>query len=162
MKKGFLIAAGIVLVIAIVFRKQLSDWFTVPAAAGLDSFQGAPRGITSVVHDNGQVLGESIAGVDRKTGTMYVNVPMIDKMKLGKDEIFFIMLHEMGHMVLQTSDEKAVDRWAHKEYLRRGYSPKKSVYALTNILRFNKREDFDRSMAQLNRAQLYDNGQKNI
>lgn len=161
MKKGFLIAAGIVLVVVIVFRKQLSDWLTMPAAE-LDSFQGAPRGITSVVHDNGQVLGESIAGVDRKTGTMYVNVPMVDKMKLGKDELVFIMLHEMGHMVLQTSDERAVDQWAHREYLRRGYSPKKSVYALTNILRFNKREDFDRSMAQLNRAQLYDNGQKNI
>ncbi len=116
------------------------------------------RGITAIVHDNGRILKGSIAGVDRETGVMYLNAPMVRMMGLSKDAIFFIMLHEMGHLVLQTSDEKEVDAWAHREYLRRGYSPRQSIFALTRILRFNKREDFERGMAQLERAKKFDNG----
>jgi hypothetical protein len=113
------------------------------------------RGITAIKDDDGRLKG-SIAGVDRETGIMYLNRSMIDSMRLPKDVVFFIMLHEMGHLVLQTSDEVKVDQWAHDEYLKRGYSLKQSVFALTKILRFNSQEDFIRAKAQLARAQHFD------
>jgi hypothetical protein len=116
----------------------------------------AQRGITQIIEDDGTVLKGSIAGVDHKTGVMFLNRPMID-MKLTKDQVFFIMLHEMGHLVLGTRDEEAVDEWAHREYLKRGYSLKQSVYALTRILRFNRDEDLRRANAQYRRALAYDN-----
>lgn len=115
------------------------------------------RGITSIVEDDGSVLKGSIAGVDHKTGVMFINRPLIDTMGLSEDVVFFIMLHEMGHLVLQTRDEMAVDRWAHDQYLKAGYSLKQSVYALTRILRFNKEEDLARANAQYQRALAYDN-----
>lgn len=115
------------------------------------------RGITDIVEDDGRILKGSIAGVDHKTGVMFINKPLIDAMKLTKDQVYFIMLHEMGHLVLQTKDEMAVDRWAHEQYLKAGYSLKQSVYALTRILRFNKGEDLARANAQYQRALAYDN-----
>jgi hypothetical protein len=114
------------------------------------------RGVTSIVQDDGSLLGGSVAGVNRETGVMYINKPLVDSMQLSKEVLLFIMLHEMGHMVLQTSDEVAVDEWAHKEYLKRGYSLKQSVYALTQILRFSKDEDYIRANLQLQRAKQYD------
>lgn len=114
------------------------------------------RGITAVIHDDGSVLGGSIAGVDRETGEMFINKPMIDHMQLSKDALFFIMLHESAHLELQTDDEEAVDAHAHAEYLRRGYSLKESVFALTRILSFSKPEDIRRANKQLIRAQHYD------
>lgn len=114
------------------------------------------RGITAIIEDDGTILGGSIAGVDRETGEMFLNRPMIEAMQLSKDAIFFIMLHENAHLELQTDNEEAVDAHAHAEYLRRGYSLKESVFALTRILSFSKPEDIRRANAQLIRAQHYD------
>lgn len=114
------------------------------------------KGITAIIHDDGTVLGGSIAGVDKYTGEMFLNKPLIDRMQLSKDAIFFIMLHEQKHLELQTDDEEAVDAAAHEEYLKRGYSLKESVFALTRILSFGKPEDIRRANAQLIRAKHFD------
>lgn len=124
---------------------------------GTDFFGGkSPRGITKIIPDDGTRLKGNIAGVNRHTGEMYINMPLVKQRGITKDQLFFIMLHEMGHMKLQTSDEVAVDEWAHKEYMSRGYSLKESMTALTRVLRFNKEEDYIRGEAQLRRAQQYD------
>lgn len=114
------------------------------------------KGITAIIEDDGRVLGGSIAGVHPETGRLFINKPLAQQMQLNADVMFFIMLHEMGHLALQTDDEAAVDAWAHREYMKRGYSLKQSVFALTRILRFSKPEDIKRANAQLLRAQHFD------
>lgn len=118
------------------------------------------RGITAVIIDDGSKLKGNIAGVNPQTGKMYLNGPLIRQMRLSKDVILFIMLHEMGHLVLQTDNEEAVDRWAQEEYMKRGYSLKQSVFALTKILRFDKPEDLRRANNQLTRAMFFDQNNK--
>ncbi|MFZ1807953.1 MAG: hypothetical protein WAU36_12045 [Cyclobacteriaceae bacterium] len=150
MQRG-LIISGIAVLLLIV-------WLGVRnRKKGTDFFGGSsPRGITKLIQDDGRKLKGNIAGVNRHTGEMYINMPLVKQRGITKDQLFFIMLHEMGHMKLQTSDEVAVDEWAHKEYMSRGYSLNQSVTALTQVLRFNKEEDYIRGEAQLRRAQAYD------
>jgi|GEM_PF-2369850 len=100
-------------------------------------------------------LGDTPAAVNRKTGVVYINARL--KGQLTKDQWFFILLHEQGHLVLQTTDEKAVDAWAFDEYVKRGYKLSESVYALTKVLNFSTPEHFERAENQLKRAQQYDN-----
>lgn len=119
----------------------------------------------------------SIAAVSRATGEMFLNMPMIQQLKAAGiidkegEVLTFIMLHEAGHVVLNTSDEKAVDNWAFWQYVNAGNplscfswgvnggtkSLKKSIYALTRILKFEKAEDFERARLQLERALKFDN-----
>lgn len=118
----------------------------------------------------------SIAAVSRSTGQMFLNIPMIQQLKAAGiidkegEVLTFIMLHEAGHVALDSSDEKAVDDWAFWQYVNSGNplscfvwgctasekSLKKSVYALTRILKFDKAEDFERARLQLERALKYD------
>lgn len=119
----------------------------------------------------------SIAAVSRTTGQMFLNMPMIQQLKAAGvidkegEVLTFIMLHEAGHVALDTSDEKAVDDWAFWQYVNSGNplscfawgvncgsrSLKKSIYALTRILKFEKAEDFERATLQLERALKFDN-----
>lgn len=137
------------------------------------------RGITAIVEvseSNFPDIKGSIAAVRRSDGTMYLNMTMISSLKqegiIDKEGhiLTFIMLHEAGHVVLDTTDELAVDDWAFWNYVkssgplgcfawgsRGNKSLKKSVYALTRILKFDKAEDFQRAARQLQRALKYDN-----
>jgi len=137
------------------------------------------KGITAIVEVTEssfpQIKG-SVAAVRRSDGTMYLNMTMIEALKkegiIDKEGhvLTFIMLHEAGHVVLDTNDELAVDEWAFWNYTRNNTplgcfawsgqnnkSLKKSVYALTRILKFDKAEDFKRAELQLQRALKYDN-----
>jgi hypothetical protein len=98
--------------------------------------------------------GHSPAAVNRRTGVMLINSSALNNM--SRDQLFFIMLHEMGHLVLQTSDELAVDKWAHQQYLRTGKSLKQSVYAMTQQLNFSSPEHYERAQLQLQRALSFD------
>lgn len=133
-----------------------------------------PHGITRIVDNNAPEtdddrlciyeMGDSIAAVDKQTGTMYINRDELSRVKSeynlsakeAEDVLFFVMLHENAHLVLQSSNEEAVDEWAHRVYLESGRSLKNSVFAITRLLRFNKAEDYRRASSQLRRAQAYD------
>jgi hypothetical protein len=110
------------------------------------------NGITAIRHAD---LGPSPASVNRETGVMYVNPNFRDSsgQKLTRDQWYWIMLHEMGHLAAQTKDELTADDWADKHY--KG-SLKESVYVLTDVLPFNKAEDRQRVVRQLQRTQKRD------
>lgn len=110
-------------------------------------------GITKVVPAD---LGASPAAVNRKTGVMYVNTALLKRKGVNKDQLFFIMLHELGHVVQQTKSEINADDWAFEQYVKHGGSLKQSVRAVTDWLRFDKKEDFVRANLQLQRAKTYD------
>lgn len=46
----------------------------------------------------------------------------------------FIILHEIGHAVLNTGCEKTVDRWAFKQFAKTNNKLKGSVFALSRVL----------------------------
>lgn len=99
-------------------------------------------------------LGETPAMVGRASGTVYISGPWWNL--LPKEQRLFILLHELGHLKLRTSNEKLVDAWAHREYLKRGYSLTQSIYALSRILNFRNPEHLERLENQYNRAYQYD------
>ncbi len=99
-------------------------------------------------------LGETPAMVHRATGTILVNRHVWNA--LDKDCRVFLLFHEAGHIVLKSSDEKLVDAWAHREYLKRGYSITKSIHALTRLLSYNNPEHLERTRNQAERAVAYD------
>jgi len=114
--------------------------------------RGWAKGITDIklVTD----LGNTPASVNPKTGVVYINNKM--KSRISADEWNFILLHELGHLVLQSSDEKEVDAWAFDQYAKKGGKLSKSVHALTNVLNFASPEHLKRANLQLRRAQLFD------
>ena len=108
-------------------------------------------------------LGGTPARVNRRTGEMYISMKHMQA--LPKEHRLFIMLHEMGHVVLQSTDEARVDDWAFKQYADMGYSLKASVKALTRVLNDENPEHAWRMYLQLERAKEYDrenNGNTNI
>jgi len=68
----------------------------------------------------------------------------------------FIMLHEMAHVVLQTTDEIEADAWAFNQYAKLGLPLSESVKALTRILNPRSPEHNERMYLQLQRALKYD------
>lgn len=46
----------------------------------------------------------------------------------------FIILHEVGHAVLNTGDEEAVDRWAYYQFIKSGGREDQAVFALSKVL----------------------------
>lgn len=99
-------------------------------------------------------MGNNPASVNRATGQMYLNLELFKKIK--PEHRLFIMLHEMAHVVLQSTNEKEVDEWAFREYAKRGYSLKEAVYSLTDLLKGNNLEHYERIKNQLERAKDYD------
>lgn len=106
-----------------------------------------------------ETLGETPAAVHRATGTILVNRHVWNS--LDPDARFFLLLHEAGHIVLKSSDEKLVDAWAHREYLKRGKSITQSILALTRLLSYNNPEHLERTANQWNRAVHHDRHVKN-
>jgi hypothetical protein len=106
------------------------------------------RGITQVVKVPD--LGNTPARVNRRTGVMYLSMKHVADMP--KDLRLIVMLHEMGHVVLQTQVEADADAWAFKKYADMGHSLKASVRALTRILDENNPEHWQRMYLQLQRA----------
>jgi hypothetical protein len=112
-------------------------------------------GITAIRYAE---LGPSPASINRESGVMYLNPNFRnrDGRKLSSDQWFYIIAHEDGHLKRQTKSEFEADDYAFDAYRKEGRSLKQSVYALTDVLSFNKEEDRQRVMAQLQRAQQAD------
>lgn len=71
---------------------------------------------------------------------------------LPSEIILFFMLHELGHFILRTTDEVAVDRWAFREYSKTGLSLEKSLHAVSKILKIKNPAHADRIKRQFYRA----------
>lgn len=99
-------------------------------------------------------LGESPAAVSLDTGILYINPSQWQG--LSKEKRVFILLHELGHYVLQTRDEFEADEFAHEMYSRMGYSLKQSVFALSETFDDDNEEHRARLHAQINRAYASD------
>lgn len=81
--------------------------------------------------------------------------------KLSEEEQRFVLLHEEGHLVLQTRNELAADRYAFDKYVGEGHSLKKSISALTKVLR-NSPEHLTRTSQIFNRALQHQNNNNNM
>lgn len=99
-------------------------------------------------------MGTSPAMVDRKTGIMYENVPVMER--LDPDVQHFIRLHEEGHYILQTTDEFEADRYALEKYITQGKSLSESVKAFTRAVSFNNPEHYRRLQQHLQGLYGYD------
>jgi len=114
---------------------------------------GWARGITEII-DVPTLPNGTPAMVNRRTGVMYRNMSVFRRMP--KSHQMFVMLHEMAHVVLQTTNEESADAWAFKQYADMGYPLSESVKALTRILNPNLRDHNQRMYLQLKRAEVYD------
>ena len=109
-------------------------------------------------------LGSSTpARVNRITGECLINKKVWNHLPEAYKK--FILLHEEGHYVLQTTDEFEADAYAFDKYAGKAKgSLKNSIKALSDILPFITNEQKDRLNEQIKRALLYDfqkNGNKN-
>lgn len=114
------------------------------------------NGITAI-HYLDDLPRNTPATVNRRTGELYISNRIWKT--LEPEQKLFILLHEMGHIVLNTKNEEAADNWAFEQYAKMGHSLKQSVYALSKILDDDNPEHLKRAMLQLERAKLFD--QKN-
>lgn len=103
--------------------------------------------IYHVPHFNGN---PSPARCNRSTGEIWIN----DSVWLGIKPAhrLFILLHELGHIHLNTSDELAVDKFASHHYIKMGYSLNESVKSLSRILTGTSPQHIDRVRNQIERA----------
>ncbi len=97
------------------------------------------------------------ARCNRRTGEIWINDSVWPTIK--PEHRMFILLHEYGHIQLNTSDELAVDAYASDLYIKLGYSLTESVKALSQVLTGKSNQHVDRVKAQLDRAKKID--QKN-
>lgn len=98
-------------------------------------------------------MGETPARID-SAGNLFLNADMWPN--LDANQRMFVMLHEEGHLALDTSNEKLVDAYAWKKYEQLGYPISGSVLALSRNLSGRSSEHQERVLAQLKRALSYD------
>ncbi|MFZ4398877.1 MAG: hypothetical protein ACOYO1_02490 [Bacteroidales bacterium] len=111
-------------------------------------------GLTKVYHGDYRDYTKSPAFCNRATGELYINTPVFES--FNKNQQFYFIAHEMGHLDLQTENEEAADKYASDLYLKKGLPLSDSVKALTRALKFDKQSDFDRLTNQFNRSANYD------
>ncbi len=111
------------------------------------------RGITEVYYVTSG-LGKSPAATNRKTGALYINIPYWEHLPF--EHKLYVLLHEEGHIVHDTSDEFLADKYAFEQYVKMGYSLTEAVYALSKVLTLTTDEHIERIERQLNRALIFD------
>lgn len=105
-----------------------------------------------VPHLNGS---RTPARCNRRTGDIWINQEHTKGMK--PEHLFFILLHELAHIKLNSSDELEVDKWASEQYVKCGYALTSSVQSLSSILTGDSEEHVERVKAQLDRAVTIEN-----
>ena len=98
--------------------------------------------------------GLTPATVNRHTGEVYLSAERCKE--IPEEHLKFILLHELGHLVKQTTNEMIADDWAFNEYIRQGGSLTQSVRALADILSGKSPEHSWRTYLQYTRAMKYD------
>ena len=104
----------------------------------------APTKITSVEF----IDMEPTAMVHRGNGKMFI---ANHAKNLPKEIGYFIVLHEAAHATIPTTDEIMCDTWAFNHYVHK-YPAKHAVYAISKILKFQNKQDFDRLQNIVNLA----------
>lgn len=108
---------------------------------------------TAVVYT--EKIGSTPAAVNHRTGVLYINPEVFDKYPKHWQE--FILLHELGHLVLDTKNELAADEFAFRHFIRNGGSLRESVLSLSEVLDVNNNPShYIRAREQLKRAQEWD------
>lgn len=121
----------------------------------LEKLPKGKRGITKIYFVDRLPEGSSgPACCLRSTGECWINRNYWKA--LNYEQRVFILLHENAHISLDSSNEKEVDREAHKQYLAMGLSLNESVRALTKVLSFTTEEHKERAVEQTIRAAVYD------
>jgi len=112
------------------------------------------KGITKIRYVENIPNSDTPARVNRLTGEMVIQNRVWRH--IHPLHRIFILLHEEGHVVLQTTDELEADKYAFERYAELGYPLKHSILALAHVLTFTSREHFLRGYAQADRALQYD------
>lgn len=94
------------------------------------------------------------ARCNRKTGEIWINDQVWRT--ISPEHRVFILLHEYGHIMLDSSDELAVDEYAMKLYISLGYSLTDSVKSLSRVLTGKSDQHVQRVQNQYNRAKEID------
>lgn len=106
--------------------------------------------IYHVPHLNGN---PTPARCNRRTGEIWINDSVWKDIE--PQHRLFILLHELGHIELNTSNEKAVDEFAYKYYIQMGYPLTESIKSLSRVLT-GKPGHTGRLKAQIERAKNTD------
>lgn len=96
----------------------------------------------------------SPARCSRKKGVIYINDAVFSQ--LPPEHRLFVLLHEYGHIKLNTTAEFAVDKYASELYLKMGYPLSESVRSLSSVLSGTHPDHYARTKAQLDRAKTID------
>lgn len=96
----------------------------------------------------------SPAFADHKAGIIYPNAPVFNGLPYEAQQV--VLLHEEGHIVLNTRNELAADKYAFKQYIKKGLSLKAYFYALSRVLNANNPEHYKRIVAAWERVSQYD------
>lgn len=80
----------------------------------------------------GAEINNSPARCNRKTKQLWINNDLWPT--LSENTQLFIMYHEAGHIILQTTDEFSADEYAFQRMVHEGKSLKDCVHALTSLL----------------------------
>lgn len=97
---------------------------------------------------------EGIAKSRRSTGELVINRYYFDD--LPDEHKLFVLLHEAGHIGLNTVDELAADKFASDLYLKAGFPISESVKALAEHLNDKNPVHLARAWAQYQRALQWD------
>lgn len=100
--------------------------------------------------------GNSPARTRRKTGEVFLNERYLKRNDLSADNWNMYLLHEEGHIALDTRNEFAADAYALDRYLPSGRSLKAGVEALTKVLDKKNPAHLQRILAALHRAAEFD------
>lgn len=79
-----------------------------------------------------------------------------DKFRHYNEETkMFVILHELGHSILNSGDEITVDRWAFKQYAKTRLSLMGAVFALSKVLDPENNPEHDKRVRlQFQRAKM--------
>jgi hypothetical protein len=111
-----------------------------------------PKGVRKVNYVRG--IGSTPARIHRRTGELQINLDRFPFLHPAHQH--FVLWHEEGHKVLDTSNEKAVDAYASDKYFKAGLPLSESVKALTRVLNPDIPQHRERAALQLQRALEYD------
>ena len=107
---------------------------------------------TGIAYDKN--IGASPAAVNIRTGILYINKSVF--YSYPEEWQRFIILHEAGHLILQTFDEMKADEYAFHHFVKEGHSLKDAVLSLSQVLGGSHSEHAKRIKTHLDKAFWWD------
>lgn len=99
-------------------------------------------------------IGDSPAAVNLRSGVLHINPKVFDPYPDPWKK--FIVLHELGHYVLQTRSELKADAFAFHHFIKEGHSLKDAVNSLHKVLDESNPAHRERIQKQLDKALWWD------